>query len=726
MSPRFDREPRSSVHENHGGRRPGRLHRREQQAQPNLQESWSAALVNFLDERVASGRPLKIGAFVIPGPEVVILRNTCKKPSQTQIEEDLATNRKRRPFKDPYAWWLGGRLRDLPCCKKIGKKVAVPELADQLLAIALHPKRKDTPPEWYSQPAPPAEILSNKTLDEALANIILSEPDSVTAQLIDPIELSLTGVAVNTDTNNIQDQVNHGGVVPQQLLNILQSLKHAESEIILREWVVRQCRTESGAREALAFLKVLINFTSILDSQTHLDLYKPPPVQGRDREFIFHTFFSLRKILRDIASRLHTAYKHTDLRSGFIELVATLELRYGEVYSEAHQSSLFTAREEALIPKPGDFATLAARLVRERKDLSRTSKGLVKMAESIGIKNILPLVTNLRERPELQEVFTEEAMACGLIEDPKATRKLYNKFLQEWLDAGEYDYAKLLSLETYRLQVDVLTGTFGPFTRGHRDLIEMRLEHMNTLPQHDAQGRSIYRMILIVPMLDASGIPGYLKSPSRVGRIDERISSILFELTAGGIDKRKVMVTTLLQPDPKIPLSLEDRVEETINVLRVKVVSDLRKAQRRAITQISHTYLFGPDSIKWDSDYVKLQARANQPERVKEKGGTVVVRRGLLLPVLANLERIRTETGLTNAILTPGTPFSSSTAAINELHLTGHSNHVSPGWKFYFEKHWSAEAAKARRDVSPPEYYPTVNTIYRGALDEMREHLRAI
>ncbi|TSC90366.1 MAG: hypothetical protein G01um10145_38 [Microgenomates group bacterium Gr01-1014_5] len=729
MSPRFDREPRSLVLEGHEnvGYLARRSHRREQRPQLNIRETWSDKLIQFLDDRAHSERPLKIGTFVIPGPEVVRLLDACEKPSREQIEEDVATNHKRRPDKNPYAWWLGGKLRDLPCCNKLEKRSAVPDIADQLLAIALHPKRKDTPSEWYSQPAPPAEILSAKTLDEVMTNIILSEPDSVTAQLIDPIELSITGLVVKTKTTDIQNQVNYGGVVPEQLLDTLQSLKHEESEVILKEWVIRQCRTENGARDALGFLKVLINFTSFLDSQTHLDLYKPPVVQGRDKEFIFNTFFSLRRCIRDIALKLHSAYKNTDIRDGFIELAATLELRYGEVYSEAHQTSIFTAREEALIPKPGDFATLAARLVRERGDIYRTSKGLVKMAESIGIGDVGPLVAKLKDYPELQDAFIEEAKACGLIADAEATRKLYDRFSEEkWLDAGEQDYAKILTPETYRMQVDVLTGTLGPCTRGHRDLIEIRLEHMKTLPQCDEQGRPIYRMILIVPMLDASGIPNYPKIPSRVGRIDERVSSICFELTAGRIDKTKVMVTTLLQPDPMIPLSLEDRVEETINVLRSKVVTDLRKAQRRAVVQISHTYLFGPDGIKWDAKTGKLAPRAQQPRRVKEDGGIAVVRRGHLERALKNLGHLQAETGLENIILTPGTPFSSSTAAINELHSTGSSSHVSPGWHFYFKKHWSLEAERARRDLPPPQHYFSVNQIYQNSLEEMRRHLHTI
>lgn len=730
MSPRFDREPSGLVREGHENIRHivRRSHRREQRAQqPNLRETWSDKLVQFLDERAFSGRPLKIGTFVIPGPEVTKLRDACQKPSREQIEEDVATNRKRRPHKDPHAWWLGGKLRNLPCCNKLEKRVAVPDIADQLLVIALHPKRKDTPSEWYSQPAPPTEILSTKTLDEVLANIILSEPDSIAAQLIDPIELSLTGVAVKIKLIDVQNQVNYGGIVPQQLLDTLKTLKHEESEVILSEWVVRQCKNENSARDALGFLKVLINFTSFLDSQTHLDLYKPPTVLGRDKEFIFHTFFSLRRCIRDIALRLHSAYKNTDIRDGFVELAATLELRYGEVYSEAHQTSIFTAKEEALIPKPGDFATLAARLVREREDFYRAAKGLVKMAESIGIRDVNPLVSNLKEYPELQDAFVEEAKACGLIADSEATRKLYDRFSEEeWLDAGEHDYAKILLPDTYRMEVDVLTGTFGPCTRGHRDLIEIRLEHMKTLPQCDEQGRPIYRMILIVPMLDASGILDYPKVPSRVGRIDERISSICLELTAGRIDKRKVMVTTLLQPDPMIPLSLEDRVEETINVLRSKVVTDLRKAQRRAVVQIYNKYLFGSDGIKLDTKTGKLQTIAQQPGRVKEDGGTAIVRRGQLLQYLAILSQLQKETGLENIILTPGTPFSSSTAAINELHSMGSSDHISPGWLFYFKRHWNVEAERARRDLVRPTHYTSVNQIYQNTLEEMRNHLQSV
>lgn len=682
-------------------------------------------MTDFLVQWSKTERPLKVGTHLIPGPEVTRLAVNCADADLQEYFNELSKIRFRTPNRNPFSWWLGGKIRDLPSSSTLGKRKEVPEISEGLCAYAFHPLRNRTPLSFFPTEVPKENLLSYKQLEETFANIVASSPDSVAAQFMDPIELINTGLTVRTRTDNLSDAINYGSVLLDQMRSILTSIQHAESVETMKDWLVSRCRSDEETRSVITFLKILLNYTSILDSDTHIALFSTPDKKEkkRDKEILIAPLVALRACISHMGHEQYLKYKDHPIKEDFRTLASLVRLRFGEVDKDIHRLSIFTAKKEALVPNNQDFARMGYILARGRTDYDRTAHGLIKIAESVGVENTEPLISTFEQEPELKNALEREAKATGLMAVPEVTQKLYDKIYDNpFVDAGDRNWAEIINPNTKQIIIEVLTGTFGPFTVGHADLIRIHAEHIKTLPND-----SIQRIILLVPMIDPIGIPGYPKIPSRVGTLSERVKSIILGLSSCDLDQNQIFVTTKLQPKPQIPVSLEDRVEDTINALRAKIFQDLRQASRRASISISHNYFFGPDGIKLIApDNSILDSKENQPGRVTYPGGTIIVRRGMLHLVMTNLESFRKETGIDYVTLTPGTPYSSSTAAIEDLHQGNYSRFIFPGAQWFVSKHWSSEFINARNIANLTEKYQSVEEYSLALLEEMDDHLRQV
>lgn len=631
------------------------------------------------------------------------------------------------PDIDPFERFTGGQLWQLRSFRGLTRAQLALATRIFLRDLALVHK---TPEKYHEQKAPENEILNERLLIETLFYIELSGEGSVAYQLENPIELARKGVTINLRAKNDTEEIIVGCKLPTVLLDVLKSLKYSDSEKVFKEWVLVQLsKTEADTAQMLRFLRIFINFLSFLDSKTHMELWKPPAgIPDREEEFLVKAFNSIASCIGFARYHLSRVRANPNVVDELDELSELVKLRFGEVFSGNHQTSLYTASVKALKPSNEDFAKFAnlhLKRVDPSDDKAKVASGLVTLAESIGIDDISPLIKMLFKQQDLHNLLVAEAEKTGLIKDPHATFKLWRKLLKEpWIDAALVKWGDLIKPSTKHFIVEVLTGTFGPLTEGHASLAMIKSEEFESLPKFDNEGGEIQRILLIVPMMDPSSNPEYRKIPSRIGSLYERVASIIGGLSAAGVDRKLVFVTTLLQPDPRIAQSLEDRVDDTINVLQNRITLELRRVRGLANVSISFNYTFGPDSIKWKKpEEMSLLPKEDQSKRVRKIGGSTVVRRNYLYTVLANLNQLKEQTGLSFVTLTPGTPYSSSTEAIKDLERYGESRFVAPGMQFFFVKHWNPDALRDKYNLPKATSYPTVDQAYSDLILEIENYL---
>lgn len=617
---------------------------------------------------------------------------------------------KRMPPERTFNRWLGARLRWLE--KGEGGthwEAEAGRLLKQLRYAA------QTPREFIPKPAPKSEILRPKELDDAMVDVGLG--DFVTSQLMDPVALSAKGLCIIPKPDDPDEAVRYDFTVPTALLGILRKLKHPESEEVFKTWALTQfVKTEAEVLATLRFLEELVNFTSFLDSPAHLEIWKPPEVAGRKPEILLQPFHTLVKWIEHVG-RLPQVRSSVVVQRGLGRIENLIRLRYGELFR--YITSLFTASANALTPNPDDFAALAVSSIVENGldgPLPEVvARALVNQAESLGVTNLQPLAARLGGRPELMQALLAEAKKAGLIPYPEAVPEAL-KVLERnpWKDAAEIDFADIIKPETTDLEVYVVTGTFGPFTKGHKDLLVRLLGYLDSQPSAK-EGRVFQRIVLIVPVTDVSGIPNYQKEAAQMGSIEERVTAMLLQLSE--IDRQRVFITTRLQPDPAVAQTLEERALHTSNALSKKILEDLEKGDRVAGFNPTFKFALGPDELVW-SQTATLAPRDLQPRKVTQHRNVIIVRLGWLLPILANHRGIAKETAAEAVILTPGTPHSSSKRVIDEIMRTRHTRAVEEAAAAYVGQHWSPEAIQKRQQEPPRlSVVPSVGTICQELIE---------
>lgn len=630
---------------------------------------------------------------------------------------------------NPWARWLGARIKEVRELGISGRTDCYRSAETMLRRL---PTAAKTPPEFIPKPAPKEEILTEMALDNAREFIELSErPNSVASQLMDPIGLVARGLLISPKPTDSKEALNYDFTVPAALLEILKALKHPESEGVFKNWILAYfLKGESDAKSVMRFLQALVNFASFLDSPTHLELWAPPATSvQRESEVLYQPFHSL---LSSVEYARHQLFRGQGKRNSLIvweleKLEALIRLRYAEVYRGLHWTSLHTISQTALIPTPEAFSQLATSIIKTHLDSHKkhveTATSLVKLAESVGVSDMGPLISDLEKQPELQRAFIAEARRAGLIYSPEAPLEAL-RVLEEnpWEDAADIDFSKIIKKGITNLEVYVFTGTFGPFTKGHKDLIERLLAHIDSLsPNVDEGERISQRIVLIIPVTDVSSIPKYKKRPAEIGPLEARVGSILLQF-ATYVDPKKVFITTRLQPDPAVARSLEGRVWDISHRLLGKISSDLGKVGRAADFRREIRFAMGPDELEWVGEHRRIAPRTRQRQKVTEPGGIMVVRRGWLLAVLRDYPAISRETGIETVVLTPGTPHSGSSMVIKELAGTGNTQAVTAAAKKFVRAHWGPEAIRSRQDNMPPSpYIPSVGEICKQLTEDLRE-----
>lgn len=649
-----------------------------------------------------------------------------ERQTHEQADRRIKILAKRIPGQDPLTRWVGVQLGKLEHDgKKLYEKRKLYPTAELLLDWL--PRKAmlqaNTPVEFIPKPAPKEGVLTGKILQDALEFTALSEsPNSVANQLMSPIDLTANGLIIEVRPLKPGET---DFTLPVALLGILEKLKHQESGEVFKSWLLAQfTKDDEDAQAAARFLKVLVNFTTFLDSPTHLELWEPPKVAGRQPELLLQPFNSLLNSVEYVRRYLTERMLRPAVSSVLIEVEDLIKLRYGEVFGGAHQTTSFTVSHQALVPTSEEFADLALSIIGNHanngKDPRKTAVALVNLAETIGVENIEPLISEITFDSQLRQLLIQEAQKSGLMPFPEALPQVSAALERNpWRDAGDINFARIIKDGVTDLEIHIFTGTFGPFTKGHKDLLQRLVAHINTLPETDKRGeKKFQRIVLIVPVTDVSNIPRYEKSAARIGTVEERVNSMLLQL-AGGVDQQKVFITTKLQPDPAVTRDLEGRVKATCHRLLGKIATDLHNSGRAADFNDAPKYAYGPDELQWEAK--RLLPKEMQRLKLTEPGGILIVRRGWALPVLRNHEALKKNTGVDIVIFTPGTPHSSSTKVIEEIAQRGDTRAVEAAARLYVNIHWSPQAIKRRDDPDSRLYGAMMAT---RSVSEIAKQLR--
>lgn len=772
LQERLDREP-----PRHSNKAP----RKEVKAE--APKDWLGVLIDDLDKVVLSRKRLvdEDGRTILSHKVVRELRKNCKGPDKVKSSKHFEKLKAKYGESKGRVRWLGGKLRSIGDLSK-KKNSEIEGLAARALpAIRLYGEHvADTPDDWFPEEVtPPQEILHVNLLNETMESIVLSDNEkSIAAALCDPVELAVNGVLIKTHPANEDEQRNYGFTLPKQLLEIIHTFRHIESFNVLQSWLINGCYKKGktgerevntlGAENALKFLQILVNFTSFLDSKTHLELYAPPKVDGRDKEeFYINPFQGLRKCLGNIAYALSPHYKDTVLYEGFKELLATLELRYAEVYSGAKQSSLFTAEAQALIPRPRDFARSVVRLALSRDDVDKTALGIIRMAESSGVEDItqvlellivhermtekilvglindeqskdiknflqtvptdvdpiLLLEDRLGYQIKLRETLIREAEKAGFLEAPgilPLVKEEYDK--NPWPDLMYVDWAEVIKPETTNIEFYAFTGTFGPFTTGHYYFADRILSEIKSLPEKE-DDRVYQRFLLVMPITDVASIAMYEKDPAKVGTLIERTNSAALSLSLSGYDKNQVFIVTTQQSHPGKHKDTRDGVLSSTNVVFSKIVEGLDEVDRSAPLTPTTIFAFGADELEWEGQPRRLAPREKQRRKVLVPRSIMVVRRGWLLATLRESDKIAANTGIEKVILT-STPETSSSEEIKQRARTGRTKRTRVAAQWYIDKHWSPQMIEQRRNLPHLNYTPMMRQVNRALISELDEEIK--
>jgi len=698
-------------------------------------------LIAALQDAVKGEKPIPFGYVELypgKGGELEKLLEIVERWPTKLVEERMKTIRSTMPQgENVFVRWVGAQLLKLDPIRKLvrGKPhkdpaqrvpgLTKPQFHKLLTTFCedLHAELR-TPTAWV-EPAPPGEVLLEKTLEDALTIMgLCDEPGNVVTQLTNTLALCLYGLRTSTEIPTNIYKPNHDLTIPKSLLDILNTLKYKESEYVFYSWLDTKISTsKENAQAATVFLKAIIGTTIGQDVESLTDLWKPPTaIKGREAEILFQPFIALRNSIAKLQISLRKQAWAQDLELELKLVERQLKQRYGEVFSYAYRTSLVTADKKSLVPRPEDFAQFAALSIHEAENAGLSdreiAKALVKAAESARIDNIGPL-TNLiiTYFPHLVRDIGREAMRAGLIPFPHAARYAAEKLrINPWKDIADVDLSKVVKPGVRIFRIYFFPGSFAPWTKGHEDLVWCGNAHLKSLPQTTSDGKPIQRAIIILPIVRTQNVEGYEKSTAHVGPIRIRTGSIL--LGSGyEFDRSEVMMTTALQPDPT-KTDMSQRMVITANNIQAQLWNDLNKAGRDPDVELECYQLMGPEECVWENGGRDLAPRERQPERVTRPGAILVSRPGSTHTTIRNFQAISRHTGIETVIITAGT-YSGSSAVRKEL-AEGTKPHALKETSLpYAIQHWGKEAVGGReRGLSTDEIIPSVTHINNEVLRE--------
>lgn len=598
----------------------------------------------------------------------------------------------------------------------------------QILLTRLYPfSIGEIPPEESENDK--KNILSPDFLTAAMELFAFADLDegAIPDQLSDPFALVNLGLVINP-----HDQENFGFKLPQTLLTVLEGLKYQESAKVLEDWIYKQI-SGPNADFCIGFLRTLAQLTAFLDRDSYVKLY----ATGEKEEIPLLPFQSFHRAIvatKNYLSRISGAEK---FKSPLEEVEQLIVSKFYQIIKGPLQNEVSVFASQALAPSPDDLAFSFVEWAAEQGgngdlNLQETARLGVTMLEQSGMsdaKAFCQMITELDEELGLGRAVTKEAVKLGLIIDTEGIflREIATETLEAlkipWQDAAEIDFTRIIDPETDILKVYLTPGTYGPFCRGHVDFIQRILAYMDYQERLENPDSHIQRIILISPITDVTGVRDYQKDSAQIGRLSERVGSIMLHLADA--DRERIFITTALQALPAKAARIDRSIQDTGHAFRSKVQNDFEQAGLVMGLEIAVTGCFGIDEFQWQQEENRLELvdRPRQPRKVR-RDCLGIGRYGYLIPTILNGNRFATVTEAETLVLTPGTPMTSSTEAIRKLQA-GDASSFHAATVPYIRKHWDRAAIQKRRRNKPRKTeIPSVSKIYPNVIKEFEELIR--
>lgn len=656
-------------------------------------------IIEPLQAVISKGITLQVEGHML-GPEqsgALLERTEQLKQVRGLIGQRLPKIQRIAPQRVATVRWVAARFKELDLVKGIPSRRLYPAaytFMDQLVLAEITPLE-------YLKPTPKEKILREDALLNALAHIDLSiYPDSVASQLRNLPRMTVFGVVV-APNHPVEKgfEFNYDfAVLRLALFDILEPLKHPESEEVFKNWLLIQfSRTEADAQATIALLKVLADVAAWMDPPTQRGLWQPPvSIPGREPEILLQPFYSLTNGVDYVRQQIRRTSPHHVIVQALDRIKDLIRLRC-QVYTNVYRTSLVTAGLGALTPAPENFAQLATLVTQNGSaDPKSTAKTWVGLAESTGLTSIEPLITRLKTQPELQLALIAEAKRAGFIDSVEPMREAIEALrTRPWVDAAQKQFDQIIRKDITHLEIYAYPGSFAPFTKGHKAVVVATNAYMDSLPEEEGE-KLTQRKLLLIPTTDTSNIPAYTKDVATLGPQAARLGSMLLHLH--DFDPDRVLITTDSQPDPPAVRSAQGRAIATINKLSAKIYADLERAGRTPEFEIVIRLVMGADELAWEGERpnLRLAPRANQPNKVRRPGGVLVVRHDYVLPVLQNHQALLQETGIETTII-PNTPPYSSSGVRQEIAETGRTRSVDAAAEPLVIRYWNPEAIDRRQ-----------------------------
>lgn len=674
-------------------------------------------LINGLEAYQQTSKSLQLKHITIDPLAIADLRQRFAAPG-ARIEERIKKYRRSRPeIADPFRHVVAGQLIKLGVPRGSKVRDDARELLMRLYPYAVG----EAPPEITEDVK--KDILTEEFLTSTMERAAYGDEGSVSDQLDDPFRLVTLGLVIDP-----KDQEDFGFILPQSLLGVLKGLKHQESGKVLEEWIYQKLAEEPV--HCIGFLRTLAQFTAFLDGEAYVRLYA---LGEGERKIPLLPFQSFHRAVRS-AERYLSSLEGTD---NFVRALKQIEelitLNFYQIIKGPLKNEVSALASEALAPSPNELAFTFTDWAMERAgnghpSLQETARSGVIMVEQSGIGDVEAFCRTVADFDEkLGRAVTKEAIKLGLIIDterallPEIIIETLEALTTVWQDAKEIDFTKIIKPETEILKIYFAPGTYGPFCRGHDDFIRRLLAYIDHQEQLEISDRYIQRIILIAPITNVQGVWGYKKSEAQIGTISERVGSIMLHLA--DVDRKKVFITTALQPTPEKARHITRSIRDTANAFIAKVKRDFDRAGKVTGFQTMVVGCFGADEFQWAKRKDGLTLDDQQPKKVR-RNCLGIGRYGFLIPTILSGDRFAKLTAAEALVLTPGTPMTSSTEAIKNLQA-GDLSRFHASAVPYIREHWNRTAIRRRKKIRPQETeIPSVSEIYQEVIKEFEELIR--
>jgi hypothetical protein len=441
-----------------------------------------------------------------------------------------------------------------------------------------------------------------------------------------------------------------------------------------------------------------------LDDSTHFKLW-----YATEKKVYLLPFQALVKGVEDTIEYLE------GLGATIPEELKNAKERLGLRFSQAESMKLtegLAVEPIMLHPDPKDLAGLIMYDYLKAKDAgipdTKAAQHIAKTIEKSGIEDVDQFVKSLEDWDiKLAQLVLKELVKLGLVDNEKIIamiRKETLAILKEnpFVDLADMEISDLVEEgeEVDEIHLHLLTCTLGPPHEGHKDILIRQLALIRDLEELDRNnGVKTKRFILVLPItrvdklmadLDTQDATGYSKKYVDVGSISERLGSLMLLLAGlGEEDRKRVLMTTVLQPEAAVAGTVETAIQETMDNIKKRIKKVLGDN-----FPVNFSIFMGSDELPWKSDGT-LAVTEQQKSKLTEFAFQIAVRHGHLIDTITHWKDL--PPNCQAVVLTTDTRQITSTAIKEGIDIGNYSK-IPPVSKPFILAHYDYDAISRRID----------------------------